>query len=155
MAVERPVHLAIVYHSDGRIAAYRNGHPYGTVYRSNGPVRFSAGGSIVTFGLRHLPANPGKLLRGTVVTAAIYDRALSAEDIAALAGSAPSPFSNARLLSVLDKPQRRSWQEAEDVKSRLQRRLALLEPVPQSDDVAIWTELAHALFNFKEFIYVR
>ena len=36
-ATGQPVHVAIAYHSDGRVVGYRNGLPYGKPYKSNGP----------------------------------------------------------------------------------------------------------------------
>jgi hypothetical protein len=37
---------------------------------------------VVTFGLRHAPASPDRLLTGVVVRARLYDRALSADEVA-------------------------------------------------------------------------
>ncbi|MBU6173527.1 MAG: DUF1549 domain-containing protein, partial [Planctomycetes bacterium] len=55
-ALNSPVHLAIVYRSDGTIEAYRNGLPYGSPYRP-GPIQtYQAGNAQFIFGLRHSPA---------------------------------------------------------------------------------------------------
>ena len=52
-AVKRPVHIAITYKADGTIAAYRDGRPYGSPYKSRGLVTYKAGQAQVVFGVRH------------------------------------------------------------------------------------------------------
>jgi hypothetical protein len=76
------VHVAITYAADGTITAYRNGKPYGKGYASKGPLALAAGKAVVVFGCRHEPAGGNKMLAGTVSLARLYDRALSAEDVA-------------------------------------------------------------------------
>ncbi|MCA8996478.1 MAG: DUF1549 domain-containing protein, partial [Planctomycetaceae bacterium] len=78
------VHVAIVYDEDGTIHAYRNGEPYGRPYQSSGAETYSPGQSQVLFGLRHGTAAGGnRLLAGRIEQAQLYDRALSAAEIAA------------------------------------------------------------------------
>jgi hypothetical protein len=86
-AAGRPVHVAVAYHADGTIAFYRDGRPYGTPYKSDGPVTFKAGAAVILFGCRHEPAGGNKMLAGTVHRARLYDRALSAEQVAASAAA--------------------------------------------------------------------
>jgi hypothetical protein len=83
------VQMAIVYASDGSITAYRNGLPYGEPYvPATGQRTFLAGNAEVLLGMRHtLGANP--YFRGEIEDAALYDRALSAAEVAELAGVAP------------------------------------------------------------------
>ena len=90
-AADRPVHLAITYAEDGTIAGYREGRPYGDSYRADGPVPFRAGEARVLFGLRHEPAGGNRHLRGLIVRANLYDRALTAAEVAASAASS-GPF---------------------------------------------------------------
>ena len=80
-AIDQPVHLAICYHGDGQIVAYRNGVRYGKAYRTSPPVRFD--NAIISMGLRHLPAGGNRLLVAELNYAAIYDRALTADEVAA------------------------------------------------------------------------
>ena len=80
--VKQRLHLAMVYTSDGTITLYRNGKPYGKPYRK-GPATFPKGKSAVIFGLRHLPAGGNKYLNVRVDKARLYDRALTAEEVAA------------------------------------------------------------------------
>jgi len=81
LAQQQPVHIAIVYWKDGTVVGYRNGVPYGKSYKSQ-PVTFRKGQAHVVLGLRHSPANSGKLLQGKILKAQLYDRALSGSEIA-------------------------------------------------------------------------
>jgi hypothetical protein len=85
-ANKRIVHIAIAYDADGTIRAYRDGERYGNPYRSSGPLTFRAGKAQVLFGLRHGEASGNHLLSGLIRRARLYDRALSAKEIAASAG---------------------------------------------------------------------
>jgi hypothetical protein len=101
-ARQRFVHLAITYAKDGTITAYRDGQPYGTAYKSSGIARFEEGQSQLLFGLRHAPAGGNRLLRGTIQRAALYDRALNAEEVAASAGTSSNHISEQELTAQLD-----------------------------------------------------
>ncbi|MFO0807463.1 MAG: DUF1553 domain-containing protein [Gemmataceae bacterium] len=82
------VHLAVTYTTDGTVAAYRQGLPYGKSYRVDKPMTFAKGGEFqVVFGLRHAPPDGNKYLRGSILRATLYDRALSAAEIAASVAS--------------------------------------------------------------------
>ncbi|HTN77260.1 MAG TPA: DUF1549 domain-containing protein, partial [Pirellulaceae bacterium] len=85
-AEQRAVQVAIVYSADGTITAYRDGQRYGTPYKSSGLVTFKRGAAHVVFGLRHGPPGGNKMLSGDIERAALFDRALSPEEVAALAG---------------------------------------------------------------------
>jgi hypothetical protein len=104
------IHLAIVYDSDGTITLYRNGRLYGTPYRSNGPQSFAADKAHVVFGLRHHPPGANKMFAGAIDRAALYDRALSAEEIATLAGVAAA-LDERQVVEQLDRPARRRHDE--------------------------------------------
>ena len=85
--VDKPIHIAIVYHADGTIAAFRNGIAYGKPYKASGLQSFDADQAMLLFGLRHSPAGGSKHLDGTIVRAKVFGRALSAMEIAASAGA--------------------------------------------------------------------
>lgn len=82
------VHFAIVYDEDGTITGYRQGLPYGKPYKSTGPVTFEPGKAQISFGVRHTPAGGNRMLTGIIRQAALFDRALTANELAALAGVA-------------------------------------------------------------------
>ena len=80
------VQVAVVYGADGSIAVYRNGEPYAPPYTPSGadktPRTYAAGDSVVLFGLRHTGAGNG-FFAGEVAEARLYDKALSAAEVAA------------------------------------------------------------------------
>jgi hypothetical protein len=96
------VHLALVYAADGTITAYRNGQPYGKPYRAAGPLTFQAGRSLLVFGVRHAPAQPGRMLAGIILEAELYDRALTAPEVATLATGRADYVAEQDLVARLD-----------------------------------------------------
>ena len=155
VANKEPVHLAIVYHKDGRVIGYRNGKPYGKGYKSDGPYAFNKQ-TIVGFGVRHLPAGGNRMLSGRILTAQIYDKALSAAEIEATSKAAPFFVSEAAVLAQLSNAQRT---EISNLRSKIQTLSSELESmgnIPDPNDKhAVWRDVAKAMFTFKEFIYVR
>jgi hypothetical protein len=103
----RGVHVAIVFGPDKSITAYRNGKRYGQGYLANDLVPFESDKSQVVFGLRHSPPSAGKMLAGSIDRAALYDRALTADEIAASAGTVAEPtVSDDQILAGLAPEQR-------------------------------------------------
>ena len=151
------VHLAIVYQADGRIAAYRDGKAYGKAYASAGPIAFEPGASHVVFGLRHSPAGGNKLLKGRILQAQLYDRALGAEEIAASAASLAGSISDEQVIAALSEAAKAQYDRLQDEIAQLNARLKPYEPRDawRPDPLRRWQELAQALFSLKEFIYVR
>jgi hypothetical protein len=84
------IHLAIVYGADNSITLYRNGVPYGRSYAKSEMKKFEAGKSRILLGLRHKGAGSG-FFSGEIEEARVYDRALTAEEVAASfqAGAVP------------------------------------------------------------------
>ena len=98
--------MAVVYRSDNSIAVFRNGEPYGKPYTPAEPLRtYQAGTTRVLLGLRHHGAGNG-FLGGTIQQAALYDRALSAEEIAASFRSAGFSIPLAEVVAHLSDRQR-------------------------------------------------
>ena len=77
------VHVAITYAADGTISVFRNGLPYGKSWKPANPPGKLPADSHLLFGLRHLLGKVNGHLRGEVDEARLYDRALSAGEIAA------------------------------------------------------------------------
>ena len=100
-ADKKPVHVAIVYHADGRITRYRNGVEYDKTYKT-GLAKFNKGGAQFIFGMRHGTA-PGKarMLAARILRAQFYDRALSPAAVAASAGVESNFISDEQLLVAL------------------------------------------------------
>ena len=155
-AETRSVHVAIAYHSDGRIAGFRQGKPYGKDYISDGPLEFREGNVIVSFGVRHLPAGGNRMLHGRIDRARLYDRALTAEEIEATFKDAGHIVTQSDVMAALSEQDRREVESARRRIAGLQTRLSSLGPVSkESDESAIWTDLVQAMLVLTEFIYVR
>jgi hypothetical protein len=124
-AKEQPVHVAIVYSSDGTITGYRDGLPYGKPYKSSGPLIFKAKESQIVFGLRHGPPGGNKHLAGAIERASFYDRALTPEEVAASAGVASKQIREVELAGRLEPEQRDARQkllaEIADLSQQLSR----------------------------------
>jgi mono/diheme cytochrome c family protein len=123
-ADKRFVHLAIVYRPDGQIVAYRDGAPYGKPYRSEKLAEFAAGSWQVVFGLRHSPAGGNKHLAGRIDRVRLYDRALSAEEVAASAGTISTHVSDEEIDAELDDAGRRRRQQLSAEVRRLRDQIA-------------------------------
>ena len=153
---ERPVHVAITYDANGTITGYRNGDPYGAGYPSSGPVHFKSGDTLITFGLRHLPAGGNRYLKGRILSASLFDRSLKPDEIARLAADPPRYVSPEDLLAALTPVERDRMTQVEAEIAQLE---AALKAVPQdrlpTADARAWRDVALALFNLKEFLYIR
>lgn len=155
-AADRPVHVAVVYHADGRIVGYRDGRPYGAAFSSEGPVEFKPQEAIVSFGVRHLPPTGNRLLNGRIFQAHLYDRALTDVEIAATSRLAGNFVTEEQVKAALPAEQRAEVERYEHEIAHLEAQIDALEPLPASlDEQAVWTDLAQALFGFKEFIYIK
>lgn len=102
------VHVAIAYDEDGTVRGYRNGLPYGSPIRTNGPVTFAAGRARLVFGARALPPGGNFMLAGHLRQARLHARALSASEIAACAGHQPPPAPPAVLAAARIDPAHRT-----------------------------------------------
>jgi hypothetical protein len=119
-ANQRPVHFAIVYRADGTIVGYRDGKPYGVAYRPGELQKYAAGKSQLVFGLRHGPPGGNRMLAGRIDRALLYDRALTAEEVAASAGASDmNHVSDKDMLARLTETQRTSHQALVDEKNQL------------------------------------
>jgi hypothetical protein len=104
-AAEKPTHITFVYSRDGTITGYRNGVPYGQPYQT-GLANYAAQKSHIVFGLRHSPVGGNKMLAGKILRARFYDRALSAEEVAASAGAETNYVSEKSIVAALSDAQR-------------------------------------------------
>lgn len=152
-AADRGVHLAITYDGLGMITCYRDGKQYGEPYPMD-PQSFLAGEFEVLFGMRHGKKIQGnRMLRGRVLDARLYNRALSAEEINAVASGMPLPISKQEIHAAMSVSERKRRDELQTQIDRCRSKLK-----SSSEDVTPnqhWIDLAHSLFNMKEFIYVR
>ena len=147
------VHLAITYQGDGTITCYRNGQPYGKPYKT-GRSTFPKNKSVLSFGVRHLPANPSRMLDAQIREAALYDRALSKEEVVVAFGGFASYVSPKEVIGALSPSQRlekiRLETSGKELALKLRKHQSTgVHKKRGSNDIAI------ALFNMKEFIYLK
>jgi len=162
VADQEPVHLVMVYESDGTIRAYRNGKPYGKAIRKQALQSYQGKASQIAFGLRHGNGPTARrMLTGAIHHARLYDRALAPEEVAAAADGNPRPIvTRKQLLAELTAEQRQRLQQEESEIARLEQllseRRAELNQRQQQYSVqgGGFFGVAHALLNSKEFIYV-
>ncbi len=152
-AAKQPVHIAITYAEDGTIQGFRNGTPYGKSYRKSDAYQYQAGKSQVLFGLRH--GNPGgnRLLSGKILEARLYDRALSPDEVQAIANGNTGYVSDREVLAALSSQELGTVQDSQKQLEQLETELSQLGKSPEPDQE--WADFAHALFNLKEFLYIQ
>jgi hypothetical protein len=160
-AGEHPVRIVIVYREDGTTQAYRDGNPYGSAYQK-GSMQFKSGSSQIVFGTRHgTNPSPPRALTGKIFEARLYDRALSADEVAAaVSGTFLEIVSDEMLTAALSAEQKQqlATQNAAITKlttetAKLERQLAARKkPSAASGDA--YFRIAHAILNSKELIYV-
>lgn len=156
-AAARAVHMAMVYEADGTVTAYRDGMPYGTSYRSDGPAVFVAGESEVQFGCRHGNGGGNRMLRGRILRARLHDRALTAVEVSASRQLERGVVSEREVLESL------AAAEREETKARQSRLVSLLAEADRlrtqvqslTGEERAWASLALSLINAKEFIYLK
>jgi len=148
-----PVHLVLVYDADGTIHAYRNGQPYGRPYRKDAIADFASASGQVMLGLRHGKAvTPGRMWKGRILEARLYDRALTPAEVLAASGGAPL-VTQEQLTAALDPQSRREWSAwRTEIQSLTADRAALGESAAEAQP---WNDLAQSILNLKEFIHVR
>ena len=155
-AADQFVHFAIAYHPDGRIVGYRNGQRYGSPYRTKPPVTYPAGKAIISFGIRHLPASGNRLFHGKIDRAALYDRALSDEEIAASYSGSNIYVTEQQIAKAMSPQQRSTLKQLRESDSKAQKQLAALGPLPgKPNERQAWLDLTKTMLTLKEFIYVR
>jgi hypothetical protein len=157
-AATKLVQLVMTYSEDGTIRCYRNGTPWGEPIRKADLESFPKDASRLLLGLRHGTAVSGnKPLRGRIFEAGLYDRALSEGEVSAAFKGGPVPVSRKDIDAVLT-------QEQSDEVMSLEARIEALEAEAKSlrkpgsetpPEERRWQDLAHAIFNLKEFIYLR
>jgi len=126
------VHIAIVYRVDNSIAVFRNGEPYGKPYTPGSPLQtFKAGNARVLLGMRHTGGGKPFLI-GEIKQAALYDRALSAEEVAKSFRAAGFSIPQSEVLASLSDAQRAERDAALAQMKKSQETLAAIMPVPVS-----------------------
>ena len=153
-AHETPIHLAISFDADGTITGYRNGQPYGKPIRKSGIQNYVKQQTRFALGIRHGNKTArGRMLDGKILEVRVYDEALTSAQIAASFSGQPL-VSHADVLAELDPDSRRRVTRLRDsINAREESLLGIDESTPGPHDPL--ARVAHAIFNLKEFIYIR
>jgi len=120
------VKFVIAYDSERTITGYRDGHRYGAPYVAQSVATYEAGKSQVLFGLRHSPPAGDRFLAGSIERAALYDRALTPEEVAALAGVASDIVTQEQILAALSPEAARRRQQLVFELSRVRSEMRLV-----------------------------
>ncbi len=127
------VHVAVAYAADGSVAVYRNGEPYAPPYTPQGEEStlqtFAAGDSHVLIGLRHTGAGNG-FFAGEVAEARLYDKALSAEEVAASFKAGLAKVQAGQVLQALTPEQREEHARLSRESAKLRDALKTLQTPP-------------------------
>ena len=119
------IHLAIVYAADNSITLYRNGVGYGASYTRGRLQAYAAGDTRVLFGKRATGAVvKAAPLNGEIAEARLYDRALTAAEIAASFKAGPRPAEPGGAARGLSPAQQQRQQEILTEMRRLRPALA-------------------------------
>lgn len=157
-AATTAVHLVLSYDADGTIRAYRNGEPWGEPIRKADLQTYPKGKGEILFGLRHgTKAGNSKALRGRILEGRLYDRALTAEEARAAFAGGPAPVTRGDLDAALGESGVAERQRLEAELQALGNQVRELESLGSNLDPEQrrWRDLAHAIFNLKEFVYLR
>ncbi len=126
-AVNQLLHLVMVYQEDGTTSMYRNGRPYGKPFRKD-RATFPKDQTSVIFGLRHLPPGGNKYLTVSLHQARLYDRALTADEVAASHSSNGSYVADADLWRALTEQQKTKKAALDERSVRLTKALNEIPP---------------------------
>ncbi|HYF34381.1 MAG TPA: DUF1553 domain-containing protein [Prosthecobacter sp.] len=155
-AAKRPVHLAITY-AGNKITGYRDGVFYGKGYKTDGLAQFKKDDAEILLGCRHGSAGGNKSLRGRILRARLYDRALAPDEVALSRQVESTIVTETDVLDALssaDRTKVRQWQadlkKLSDKAGSLRQRVTRLSPATSG-----WESLALSLINLKEFVYLK
>ncbi len=152
-AAKTAVSITITYDNKGTVRGYRNGVPYGKPYDAGSVQSFKSGQSHLVFGLRHGTAVGGnRMLTGRIFEARLFDRALDADEVKAMCDGVSNFISPSQIFESLSETQQTRLNDLESTVAELRQQLDELgAPTTEKDR---WQNLAHSIFNLKEFIYV-
>jgi cytochrome c553 len=127
------IHLAISYQATNRIAVYRNGKIYGEGYtpvgQNAGLQTYAAGTARLLLGLRHTGAGNG-FVAGEIEEARLYNRALTADEVAASFRAGVSRIPLDQILAALSAEERKQHAALLRELRRQREALSAAHPLP-------------------------
>lgn len=161
-ALARPVTLVLTYEKDGTIRGYRDGEPLGGAIKKSPLQGFKAGESQILLGLRHGVASGsghqgGRYLKARILEAGLYDRALRPGEVRSLSSGRSLFVSPEEIEKSMTSQQVEQRDELDREIKRVEQQLAghSKRAGSFSKKPGPWHDFAHALFNLKEFLYLR
>jgi hypothetical protein len=142
-AANELLHLVMVYQPDGTTRMYRNGKPYGQPFRRSSAT-FPKNRSSVIFGLRHLPPGGNKYLNVSIDKARLYNRALTAAEVAASSSGTHLYISEADALQAMLPAQKKKHTALNDT---LKQAEAALKGIPKPRDTGKIQQAARQKFD--------
>ncbi|MBS0262100.1 MAG: DUF1553 domain-containing protein [Planctomycetes bacterium] len=117
--------VVLVFGNDRTITAYRNGRRYGTPYAAPSLATYESGRAQILFGLRHTPPGGDRFIAGAIDRAALFAQALTADEVAALAGVTSDVITENQIVAALsaEQLQRRRQIQFDLSRIRLEQRL--------------------------------
>ena len=94
------------------------------------------------------------MLAGKVLKARLYDHALEPAEVLASAGDNPNYISEKDILAAMTDSQRKQLKELNTSLKKLNAEMSALQKTRASSPDP-WRDLAQAMFNLKEFIYLQ
>ena len=121
------LHLVMVYSDEGTTQLYRNGAPYGQPFKKD-RLTFQKDTSQVIFGVRHLPGGGNRLLNVSLDQARLYDRALTADEVAAASRGNIYFLTDNEILEAMSETDSKQLKEWRDTLAEAEAMLAAVPP---------------------------
>ncbi len=152
------MHLILSYDADGTIRAYRNGEPWGEPIRKADLQPYPKGKAEFLFGLRHgTKAGNKQGLRGRILEGRLLRPRPSPPRKPRRLRRGPRAVTRDDLDAALGESGVAERQRLEAELHSLGNEARGLESLGANLDLEppVWRDLAHAIFNLKEFVYLR
>ncbi|MBL9113455.1 MAG: DUF1553 domain-containing protein [Verrucomicrobiaceae bacterium] len=151
----RAVHVAIVWTNTGKTTGFRDGVMYGRPFNASARVDFKAGESELLLGCRHGSPSGNRLLKGRILRARLYDRALSAQEISRSSKVEQSNVSDKDVINALSPVDQSRIASLQKQIDDLERQLTSMRATAISSELDSWAALAQSLFSLKQMIYLK
>jgi hypothetical protein len=146
------VQIVITYSKEGKITGYRNGQQYGKSYQKS-TFNFKPNDSVISFGVRHLPASPQRMLQAKLRTASLFDRELTSAEVKSFFDP-ESHISLEKIIEKLSIEENERFSKLSSQRKEIMEEIRELEKLRTSNKPEL-QDLALALYNMKEFIYLK
>ncbi|MBM3847063.1 MAG: DUF1553 domain-containing protein [Verrucomicrobia bacterium] len=125
------IHMVAAYANDGQITLYRNGRIYGKPWKPSEAPRVFPAGSRILLGMRH--TGGGKpFLTGSILRAALHDRALGQAEVEQLYTNSPAAVSMQDAIAALSIDLRREHRALTSKLDTAREQLSAIAPLPVS-----------------------